>query len=227
MATSKKEKKDKTEKTSLKILFIGNSFTQHHDLPGLIAQIAAAHGEKIEHRLITIGGASLRTHWNKGEAMTAMEEEHYDYVVLQEQSTLPVKNAQRMGENVALFDEEIKRAGSKTALYLTWARSYEPDNQKLISDAYMGIGKELGALVIPVGLAWEKFLQKHTEPELHAKDMSHPALAGSYLAACVFFAMLFSENPTGAEDGIAGLSAEDKALLQKTAWEVCKKTERK
>ena len=39
----------------------------------------------------------------------------YDYVVLQEQSTLPVKNPQRMAENVRLFDETIKQALAKAA----------------------------------------------------------------------------------------------------------------
>ena len=39
----------------------------------------------------------------------------YDYVVLQEQSTLPIKNATRMHENVELFDQLVKKGGSKTA----------------------------------------------------------------------------------------------------------------
>jgi hypothetical protein len=54
---------------------------------------------------------------------------------------------------------------------------------------------------------------------LHDKDGSHPTLAGSYLAACVFLAALFKENPVGIESEIAGLSAKDLSLLQKTAWQ--------
>src|SRR3954470_24674697 len=96
------------------VLFIGNSFTARNDLPGLIAQLAAARGRSMEHRLISAGGASLRTHWNAGEAQKAIRDGHYDRVVLQEQSTLPVKNARRMHENVRLFDEAIKAAGGTT-----------------------------------------------------------------------------------------------------------------
>jgi hypothetical protein len=83
-------------KETLKILFIGNSFTARNNLPELIARMAAARGRRIEHRLISAGGASLRAHWNAGEAGKAIQTGHYDYVVLQEQSTLPIKNAQRM-----------------------------------------------------------------------------------------------------------------------------------
>src|SRR5215468_6402116 len=87
----------------LKVLFIGNSFTARNDLPGLIGQLAAARGKRLQHRLISAGGASLRTHWNAGEALKAIQDGQYDHVVLQEQSTLPVKNAKRMHENVRLF----------------------------------------------------------------------------------------------------------------------------
>ena len=211
----------------LKMLFVGNSFTARNDLPGLIAKLAAARGKSLEHHLISAGGASLRTHWNAGEARKAIEKGHYDRVVLQEQSTLPVKNAKRMHENVRLFDEAIKAAGSTTVLYMTWARLNAPESQQAITDAYLGIGQELGATVVPVGLAWQRFLGKHDQPILHDKDQSHPTLAGSYLAACVFLAVLFEESPVGVDAEVAGLSEKDVALLQKAAWQECKPTRRR
>jgi hypothetical protein len=201
------------------VLFIGNSFTARNDLPGLIAQLAAARGHRVEHRLISAGGASLRTHWNAGEAQKAIQDGQYDHVVLQEQSTLPVRNARRMHENVRLFDEAIQAAGAKTVLYTTWARQDAPGSQQAITDAYAGIGRELGATVVPVGPAWQRFLRQHDRPALHDKDHSHPTLAGSYLAACVFLAVLFRESPVGVEAGAAGLSEKDVALLQGAAWE--------
>src|SRR5688500_5153026 len=106
---------------AIKLLFIGNSFTQRNNLPGLFAELAAARGLSVTHELISVGGALLRTHWNAGKAGEAIATGGYDFVVLQEQSTLPVKNANRMADNVRLFDETIKRAGSKTVLYMTWA----------------------------------------------------------------------------------------------------------
>src|SRR5262249_29071568 len=193
----------------LKVLFIGNSFTARNDLPGLIADLAAARGRSLQYRLISAGGASLRTHWNAGEALKAIEEGRYDRVVLQEQSTLPVKNPRRMHENVRLFDEAIKATGSKTALYMTWARLGAPESQQAITDAYAGIGRELGATVVPVGLAWQRFLRQHDQPALHDKDQSHPSLAGSYLAACVFLPVLFKESPVGVDAEVAGLRGKD------------------
>jgi hypothetical protein len=205
-----------------KVLFIGNSFTARNDLPGLIARLAAARGKGLEHRLISAGGASLRNHWNAGGALKAIRDGGFDAVVLQEQSTLPVKNPKRMHENVRLFDETIKAAGAQTVLYMTWARQHAPESQQAITDAYTDIGRELGATVVPVGVAWQSFLRKHDRPVLHDRDQSHPTLAGSYLAACVFLGVLFKDNPVGVDGEVAGLSETDRALLQKAAWQTCR-----
>ena len=118
-------------KAPLKLLFIGNSFTARHDLPGMIKALAADGGVALETRLISMGGASLRSHWNKGEAAAAIRDGDYDFVVLQEQSTLPLKNASRMHENIRLFNDVIREAGARTVLYLTWARRQTPEHQSL------------------------------------------------------------------------------------------------
>ncbi|MBS1786215.1 MAG: SGNH/GDSL hydrolase family protein [Acidobacteria bacterium] len=214
-------------KAAMKILFIGNSFTARNDVPMLIAQLAEARGHKLEHELIQAGGASLRMHWNKGEAQKAIAQTRYDYVVLQEQSTLPLKNPQRFHENVRLFDPVIQDSKSKTALYLTWARQNALETQDALTDAYTAIGKELGAKVIPVGIAWQQFIEKHNAPTLHDKDQSHPTLAGSYLAACVFLASLVGETPVGIVSDLKGLTPQEAELLQKTAWKVAAPARRK
>jgi hypothetical protein len=199
---------------ALDVLFVGNSFTARNDVPGLIARLAAVRGKTLGHRLISAGGASLRMHWNRGEVREAIAAGRYAYVVLQEQSTLPVKNAARMRENVLLFDDVIKASGARTALYMTWARAHEPQNQRVIADAYPSVGSEIGATVVPVGLAWQRFLSEHRSPALHDKDRSHPTLAGSYLAACVFYSVLFGESPREIDAPVEGLGDGEAALLR-------------
>jgi hypothetical protein len=127
-----------------------------------------------------------------------------------------------MYENVRLFDEAIKAAGAKTVLYMTWARRQAPESQLAITDAYTSIGRELGATVVPVGAAWQSLLRKHNQLVLHDRDQSHPTLVGSYLAACVFFAVLVKESPVGIDDGVPGLDEKHRILLQKTAWQATK-----
>jgi hypothetical protein len=66
-----------TRRAELNALFVGNSFTARNNLPGRIAALAALSGKTLRHRLISTGGASLRTHWNAGEAPKAIRDGGY------------------------------------------------------------------------------------------------------------------------------------------------------
>lgn len=205
----------------MRILFVGNSFTARNNLPALVARLAKERGIAIEYKLVQAGGASLRQHLNSGAVAAALEAAPYDTVVLQEQSTLPGKNAKRMHENVRETHDLIAKAGAQTALYLTWARINQPDGQRAITTAYATIAAELGATLVPVGMVWERFLREHDHPVLHDDDGSHPALAGTYLAACVFLVALLQEDPVGLETKPKPLSNEDAALIRSETWRIC------
>jgi hypothetical protein len=202
-------------------LFVGNSFTSRNGLPGLLKGLAGARGIDLRHTLISAGGASLRQHLNAGKALDEIATGGYDTVVLQEQSTLPIKNPARMRENIRDFHAAIEAAGARTALYLTWARRNAPQTQQALTSAYAASAAELGATLVPVGVVWERFLALHDQPALHAEDNSHPALAGSYLAACVFLIALLEQDPVGIEVPVRGLDADVAALLRESAWEIC------
>jgi len=205
----------------VRILFIGNSFTARNNLPALLARLANERGRIVENRLISAGGASLRQHFNGGTALAAIAEGTYDIVVLQEQSTLPGRNAARLHGSVRDFHAAITDAGARTALYMTWARRNAPQAQQAITTAYATIAAELGATLVPVGMVWERFLSAHDSPLLHDADDSHPALAGSYLAACVFLVSLLGEYPVDIDVPVHGLDVGTAALLRQAAWDIC------
>jgi hypothetical protein len=205
----------------VRILFVGNSFTARNNLPGLLKGLAGARGIDLEHKLISAGGASLRQHLNAGKALEAISTGGFDTVVLQEQSTLPIKSPARFRESARDFHTAISQAGAGTALYQTWARRNAPETQQALTDAYAGSAVELGATLVPVGMVWERFLSQYDEPVLHDVDNSHPALAGSYLAACVFLIALLNEDPVGIDVPVKGLDADTAALLRQSAWDIC------
>lgn len=201
---------------SRRVLFIGNSFTNRNDVPALITSLAASAGRTLVTGRVIANGASLRQHWNRGEAQQQIRAGGWDVVVLQEQSTLPIKNRQRFHENVRLFDEVVRAGGARTMLYLTWARRNARETQRELTDGTLTIASELGAAVAPVGIAWERVLAAGPEPDLYDADGSHPSKAGSYLAACVFLTALFDISPEGLPlpKGV-GLSEREATLLQR------------
>ena len=90
----------------------------------------------------------------------------------------------------------------------------------------------------PVGLAWEHARRTAPTVRLFVDDGSHPAPAGTYLAACTLAATIVHRNPEGAPARISGppvnleterveadstavlvdLPAADALVLQRAAW---------
>ena len=204
-----------------KILFVGNSYTSRNDLPRLVAKLAATTEapRRVVVESIVAGGASLRRHWNAGIVQQALARATWDFVVLQEQSTLPLKSPKRYHENVRLCAAEIAKWPSRLVLYLTWARQQAPQTQEAITAAVEAIGAEVGALVVPVGRAWDAALRDDPGLDLYVQDGSHPSVAGSYLAACTFIATLFDQRPS--DTSVSDRSNIDRALaarLHAIAW---------
>jgi hypothetical protein len=189
----------------VRVLFIGNSYTFFNNLPQILTGLAESANQAVETEMIAAAGATLKKHWEEGKAVEALKRVPWDYVVLQEQSTLglpsqpgaQINSPKMFHEYARLFNSEIGKVGAKTVFFLTWARQDRPHTQALLTDAYFSIAKELKAIVAPVGIAWQKAARKNAKVALHQKDLSHPTPAGSYLAACVLYSTLLRKSPVG------------------------------
>ncbi len=211
--------------STMRVLFIGNSYTFFNDVPALVETLARAAGTRIKTRAITVAGSTLRGHWSRGHAVAAIRQGGWDWVILQEQSSLGVPrvvggipritDARQFHASVRKFDREIRAVGARTMLLLTWSAQPAPEEQQRLDHAYLTIARTLQADVAPAGMAWSIVREEHPWVNLYAADGAHPAPAGSYLAACSVFAALTGRSPERLPYGIAG---RDAPLLQRAAW---------
>jgi len=209
------------EARPLRVLFIGNSYTYGNDLPKMIDELAKAGKLRpLEVGRELRGGYSLEMHWKDGKAAQKIAATKWDLVVLQEHSLRPIADRKLMFEYAAKLDQEIKKQGAKTLLYLTCARQDKSDTQAALSKAYFELARELKASVAPVGVAWEMALRDDDKLVLHQADKSHPNKNGTYLAACVFHGALHGKSPEGLPGAIGGLTNEEAKRLQAIAWKV-------
>jgi hypothetical protein len=232
----------------LRVLFIGNSYTYYNNLPEVVGQLSAAAGQPVDVRMVAPGGWRLADHWDKGDARPVVIGGRWDFVVLQEQSTLGLNyyvdgRVRISGDEVFRpsadrWAAEIRRAGAKPVFYLTWSRRAVPEDQPALTHAYMSAARAGSATVAPVGLAWDAVRREHPGIVLYAADGSHPSPAGTYLAACTMVAALLDHNPVGLPRTVRGhpvnLDAEavvpdktavlidlpeaDARILQAAAW---------
>ncbi len=68
----------------VKVLFIGNSYTATHDLPGMLLALSEAVQAKppLIVESYTVGGAKLKDHWDDGVALEKIKADDWDLVVL-------------------------------------------------------------------------------------------------------------------------------------------------
>lgn len=205
----------------LSVLFVGNSYTFFNDLPTMVRQMSldAAQPRPLAVRDVTFGGASLEAHWNRGVVQQVLASQHWDYVVIQDFSTMPVDNPEKTRTYVRLMAAEARKAGAQPILYLTWARQANPAMQAQLDAVYTGLANETHALLAPVGQAWKQALAATPQPHLFIEDGSHPSYSGSYLTASVFYSLIYGvQPPAPSSEQAARLDHDSSSALQGFAW---------
>ncbi len=180
------------------ILFIGNSHTYYNDMAQTtFAGLARKAGLEVNITTVTRGGYFLHKYADPEDLHGArlrevIQGQHYDYVVLQDQSLCPVTEPEKFFRGVEGLHNLLKSQADRFVLYATWSRHPDsPDLQKLglsfheltqqVDAAYCEAGSRVGARVAHVGLAFEDSYA----PELFYPDMIHASPKGSALAARV------------------------------------------
>ena len=190
----------------LRLIFIGNSYTFYNDLPELAQRLSeTTPGLKLKTEQETHPGWTLQRHWLEGKARARIRERRWDVVVLQEHSTRPITDAGQFAAFAQLFNTEIRGAGARPMLYMTWARRFAPENQAILTNAYRRVGAAIKAPVAPAGEAWKRWLAAPDAPRLHIGDDSHPNFRGSFLNALVIVGKLRGTPLTDAPTDYLGL----------------------
>jgi hypothetical protein len=107
---------------SLKVLFIGNSYTFCNKMPWIVSRLAESAQRTLVVDIVTQGGVSLEWHANNQETLNAIEKGDWDVVVLQDRSLGPIESRDKMHQFGMELNERIQEVGAETVLYMTWAK---------------------------------------------------------------------------------------------------------
>jgi hypothetical protein len=199
------------------VLFIGNSYTYVNDLPNLVKQIALSFGDTLVHESSTPGGYSFNAHSTNTQTLNKINQQQWDYVVLQAQSQEPSLSPSYVNSNVlpaaqVLIDAiESNSLCTEPLFFMTWGRkfgdasncvAYPPvctylGMQERLRTRYLDMTFTHDASCSPVGMAWKKSIEIDSTLNLYSSDNSHPSIYGSYLAACTFYSSIFKKSAVG------------------------------
>lgn len=218
-----------------RILFIGNSYLYYndslHNHVRRIAEEAGPHGAgEYQYKSATIGGASLSQHPVDALLQPGRLgiDAPFDLVILQGGSAEPLSDEGRraFAQHAAKLNDRIRATGAEVALYMTHAyvephERFDPDMIESIHSLYVQTANEIDALVIPVGLAFERAYSERPDLQLHKSfDGSHPSLLGTYLAACVVYTSIYRRSLANVEyDYFGAVGRDDARFLRRIAEE--------
>lgn len=199
---------------SLRLLFVGNSYTYYNDLPQMVYEIAKTQNKKLSVKSVTKGGERLKGHLKNEKLRQMLLSQKWDFVILQEQSSAPAKQTETVISDIypaAKALDSLIHIGSldaKTIFYMTWGHKYGTTHkienyplaytyegmQERIKTTYLEMTYQNNAVCAPVGMAWQRVRQERPDYQLYTQDCSHPSKLGTYLAANVIYTVLFGER---------------------------------
>jgi len=170
------------------VLYVGNSLTSVNDLPGTVAGIMTMAGQEISYKAITRPDFSLIDHLNGGsDAVTEIKRGGWDVVILQQgPSSLP-ESRDLLVQWTKAFDQIIRSAGARTALYMVWPSKDRFDFFEDVRLSYKLAADTVGGLFLPAGEAWLTAWSDSAGLELYGPDDFHPSALGTFLASLVIY----------------------------------------
>ncbi len=219
---------------TVRVLFIGNSFTYYSDIPSLFGYIADSAGELVVVESVTCGSWNLTKFADVNDEYGRQIDEKlssasdYDAVVLQEQSTRPLTNYTAFLTAVKTLKTKIDKTQDDcdVCLYSTWgyaeaAAEYGktiPELEQSIYEKYALAAEEIKADVCRVGAAFSTVYIGYPDINLYHEDNKHPSYSGAFLSACVHAATILGCDPRAASY-TGELDRETADILKQVAYE--------
>lgn len=184
---------------SPKILFVGNSLTFINMIPWLVASFSTKlRNDTPDIYQLLKPGANLEAHDRLGHFKKLVENQKFDYVVVQEQTGRSLDEPAEVEKWLKKSSETAKLSGAKVIVFEPWVNRRFSDEQNLIHKNFEQANRRLGLTLAPIGDAFfDERIQK-TNLKVYAEDDHHASAYGSYLAACILYETIFGSNCDGA-----------------------------
>lgn len=187
------------EKDTIKVLFIGNSFTYFYNLPQVLSAMSEfSKTTHIETRHSLVGGSTLEDHFYQTKNTKSIEilnTQSFDYVVMNHHSLAAIDGADTFLETSKQMIDLIRSKNATPVFIMTWGYKSNPLMIKTISKAYNEMASRFDVDVVPCGLLFSQVRQWRPDLNLFDDD-KHPSKFGTYLNALALFKYFTKEKTT-------------------------------
>ncbi len=186
---------EKVRAADISILFVGNSHTMNHDLPGLIAQmIRFRHPQKTVYTHV-IGAGHLDDAARDPRYAEEIDTRPWKFVVLQGQR-ISVSGKHEYSRAEALdMAKRAKGRGATVLFFSVWGLRDKAGDGARQDRIHTEMARAADVGVVKLGRAWDLALAERPELPLHEADGNHQSATGAFLTAAVFAARLTGDSP--------------------------------
>lgn len=198
---------------SMKILFIGNSYTHYNSMPELFEKLARSKKVKIDVSMNAKSNHTFKMHCQRPEMFEAIRSQKWDYVVVQGFSRELMYEKEVIDTASLPYFRQIidsvysNHSCTNVLLYMTWGYkngfingidtlSYE-DMSNRVQRGYEYLSELYNLSIVPIGQVWKSFRKNNPSVDIYQEDGQHPNLMGSYLIASGFYSSIFKSSPVG------------------------------
>lgn len=175
---------------------MGNSHTDFHDVPGMVAALVRAvrPGRTVVAEQAP-GYLFLDERLNDPLTLARLNSRRWSAVILQAQK---YSSSGQFNYSTSEAEELVRiarRQGAQPVMFPEWPRQGVAETRRIF-ELHVAIARVAPACVAPIGQAWDVAAQRAPDLALHAADGNHAAPAGAFLAAVVLAATLTGATPT-------------------------------
>ena len=193
------------------ILFIGSSYLSYggNNVVEMFDSMASRGGHSVYTDSRVINGKRLQSHLEDPATIQKIQEEKWDFVILQGAGFYISK--EKWHEYIVPvlrdFKKIIKKNSKRTCMVymmpwaykdgLAWMEGEEDTYQQMhdgILNNTIKVMHDLDICTAPAGKAWHAAILDGYSSDFYLSDNSHQSKHGAYLTACVFYSTVFLEK---------------------------------
>jgi hypothetical protein len=201
----------KVRQADYSILFVGNSHTTLHDIPGLVARMIefANPGKTAYTHILPV----MFLEQTAGDARVTEEVDNreWKYVVLQAQKISQSGKYHYSRQEGIDLAKRAKARGAEVIFFSEWGLRGVPNDGQVQEKIYQEMADQSGARVAAVGRVWDHALTHQPDLPLYSVDGNHQSAQGAFATACALFASVTGQDP---------------ALLSKFPYDAASETQR-
>ncbi len=226
---------------TVKVLFIGNSFTSQNNLPALFTQLSQGANRNVLVAAHMPGGVSVgdtaqgtSAHMNNPLVYSLIKSDHWDYLVLQDNQGRFCLSYGQFPSSSLVIEGHLKIQDSllfyNPCAHVIFYAGYGPKfgyppygntGEALIDSIYQNylfLNDTAKQVMAPIGPAFLRVMSGYPSINLWSSDDIHPSLYGSSLIADILYSTIFKSSPLNSSYN-PGLSSLEDSLLKNLAFQ--------